>query len=78
MEVDSLSEWKDIRGCVLAPRSFLERTGSKCEEKMPAVGGGPSPEEWERMSAVAKYIYSVLVGAAVVFIGYLVIVKLVS
>ncbi len=45
---------------------------------MPAVGGGPSPEEWEGMSAVAKYIYSVLVGAAVVFIGYLVIVKLVS
>jgi cell division protein FtsL len=45
---------------------------------MPAVGGGPSPEQWKRMSKAEKIVYCVLVGAAVVFVGYLVIEKLLS
>ncbi len=47
--------------------------------KMPAVGGGePSPEQWKRTIAAEKSTYKVLVGAAAVFIGYLVIEKLLS
>lgn len=45
---------------------------------MPAVGGGPSPEQWKRMSKIEKIVYCVLVGAAMVFVGYLVIEKLLS
>lgn len=45
---------------------------------MPAVGGGPSPEQWKRMSKTEKIVYCVLVGAAVVFVGYLIIKKLLS
>ncbi|WP_422649919.1 hypothetical protein [Cupriavidus sp. H18C1] len=48
------------------------------EEEMPAVGGGPSPEQWKRMNAAEKVIYCVLVGAAVVFVGYLVTATLLS
>jgi len=38
---------------------------------MPAVGGGPSPERWSRMSKSEKTVYWILVGAAIVFVGYL-------
>jgi hypothetical protein len=43
---------------------------------MPAVGGGPSPEQWKRMSKAQKVVYWLLVGSAFVFIGYLIIEKL--
>lgn len=44
--------------------------------EMPAVGGGPSSEQWRRMSTPEKVVYLVLVGAAVLFIGYLLARKL--
>jgi hypothetical protein len=45
---------------------------------MPAVGGGPSPEQWKRMSKKERIIYWLLVGTAMAVVGYLVIEKLLS
>ncbi len=45
---------------------------------MPAVGGGPSPEQWKRMSTKEKVVYWLFVSVALVFVGYLVIEKLLS
>ncbi|MGF6472638.1 hypothetical protein QFZ89_007889 [Paraburkholderia youngii] len=45
---------------------------------MPAVGGGPSPEQWSRMSKPEEVVYWLLVGTAVVFVAYLLIRKLVD
>ena len=46
------------------------------ESKMPAVGGGPSSEQWKRISKKEKIIYWLFVGAAMVFVGYLAIEKI--
>ena len=48
------------------------------EKKMPAVGGGPSPDQWKRMSKKEKIIYWLFVGAALVFVGYLIVEKILS
>jgi cell division protein FtsL len=45
---------------------------------MPAVGGGPSPDQWKRMTKAQKFVYLLLVGAAIVFVGYLIVEKLSS
>ncbi|MGU7771835.1 hypothetical protein ACV229_16900 [Burkholderia sp. MR1-5-21] len=47
-------------------------------EKMPAVGGGPSPEQWKHMTKAQKIVYWLLIGVAIVFVGYLVVEKLMS
>ncbi|CAD6557438.1 hypothetical protein LMG28140_06148 [Paraburkholderia metrosideri] len=43
---------------------------------MPAVGGGPSPEKWNKMSKSEKIFYWIFVGLAVAVVGYLVIAKI--
>jgi hypothetical protein len=45
---------------------------------MPAVGGGPSPEQWKRMSKKEKVSYWLFVGAAMVSVGYLIVEKILS
>ncbi len=45
---------------------------------MPAVGGGPSPEQWKRMSKKEKIIYWLFVAAAMACVGYLVVEKVLS
>jgi cell division protein FtsL len=45
---------------------------------MPAVGGGPSPEQWKRMSKKEKIFYWLFVGMAMAVVGYLAIEKLLN
>ena len=45
---------------------------------MPAVGGGPSPEQWKRMSKKEKIIYWLFVGAAMVYVGNVNVEKILS
>lgn len=69
-----IAAWIVDNRCKATGRPVVVRWG----EVMPAVGGGPSPEQWKKMSKADKTVYWIFICAVVAFIGFLVLKKLSS